>query len=322
MNNQPILSILINNYNYGKFLRRAIDSALNQTYQKIEVIVVDDGSTDNSHEIIASYDSRITAVLKDNSGQPSAINAGFKVSQGDIIALLDSDDWFEPHKAEEIVKIFVENPDISWCFHTLKLVKHSSGKAIMALRAFPQLDEDISQKCDFRERLMKGRLGFYAPSTSGLCFTHSTLENIFPLPEILGNAVDRYLAYAAMSMAKGYYLNSELGVQLIHEQNHITLQENDVASRRRTRHAIVNAYYLRSRFPKLRWFSHRVFSRGLSMSWQYGLESTDGQIFLEKYLSSVSFFEKVFIGLVALYQQRPWKIQKTYIRRSEICADR
>jgi len=82
MVNQPLVSIIINNYNYARFLRDAIDSALNQTYDRTETIVVDDGSTDNSREIIAGYGDRIIPVLKENGGQNSAFDAGFAASAG------------------------------------------------------------------------------------------------------------------------------------------------------------------------------------------------------------------------------------------------
>ena len=96
MSPNPKVSILINNYNYGRFLAEAIDSALAQTYKNLEVIVVDDGSTDNSREIIASYSDRIVPVLKENGGQASAFNAGFERARSDWIAFLDSDDIFFP----------------------------------------------------------------------------------------------------------------------------------------------------------------------------------------------------------------------------------
>src|SRR6201988_707109 len=89
-----LVTILINNYNYSRFLPYAIDSALAQTYRNIEVIVVDDGSTDNSREVLAKYAGRVIAVQKENGGQPTAFNAGFAASKGDIICFLDADDLF------------------------------------------------------------------------------------------------------------------------------------------------------------------------------------------------------------------------------------
>src|SRR5213594_4513645 len=84
MTNARLASIIVNNYNYGRFLREAVDSALNQTYRNTEVIVVDDGSTDGSPDIIAGYGDRIVPILKQNGGQNSALNAGFSLSRGDV----------------------------------------------------------------------------------------------------------------------------------------------------------------------------------------------------------------------------------------------
>lgn len=307
MNNQPLVSLIINNYNYEDFLKKAIDSSLNQTYQNIEVIVVDDGSTDGSRKIIESYGNRISPYFKENGGQPSAMNLGFAKSSGDIICLLDSDDSFEKNKAEEIVNIFNSYPDIGWCFHSLMLVEQDKAKPLAMSRVFPNKEKDCSQKCDFRARLKKGSLGFYAPSTSGLCFTRSNLERIFPLPELLGNSVDRYIAYAAMSIDKGYYLAKGLTTQLIHENNNITRQENEIANRRRTFYAIVSAYYLQSHFPEIKWFSHRAFSRGLAMSWQHGLPSMDQKRFINEYFDSVPIFERMIIMLAAIFRFLPLK---------------
>jgi glycosyltransferase involved in cell wall biosynthesis len=88
----PLISIIITSYNYARFLRDAISSALNQTYRETEVIVVDNGSTDNSRDIIVSCDKRIRPVLKENDGQASAFNTGFAVCNGDIVICLDSTD--------------------------------------------------------------------------------------------------------------------------------------------------------------------------------------------------------------------------------------
>src|SRR4051812_12972155 len=96
---RPLVSIIVNNFNYARYLREAIDSALDQRYEPTEIIVVDDGSTDRSREIIASYGSSIIPVYKPNGGQASALNAGFAASRGDIIVFLDADDILFPEAA-------------------------------------------------------------------------------------------------------------------------------------------------------------------------------------------------------------------------------
>lgn len=300
MGNQPIVSVIINNYNYKEFLKKAIDSALSQTYKNIEVIVVDDGSTDGSQDLITTYGNRIIPCCKDNGGQPSAMNVGFAKSRGDIICLLDSDDSFEENKVAEIVSIFNLHPGIGWCFHSLKLLEQNKQKPIAKSRAFPNKKENISQKCDFRDSLKKGRLNFYAPATSGLCFKKSNLVHIFPLPEFLGNSVDRYIAYAAMSIDEGYFLAKELTTQLIHGKNNITHQESKIANCRRALYAIIVAYALQFNFSNIKWFNHRNFSRGLAMSWQYGLPSTAEKEYVQEYLNSISRHEKLFILSVAI----------------------
>src|SRR5438128_12254393 len=88
----PAVDIVVNNYNYGRFLREAIESALAQAYEHVSVIVVDDGSTDDSREVIATFGDRIVPVLKENGGQASACNAGFAHSKGDIVVFRDADD--------------------------------------------------------------------------------------------------------------------------------------------------------------------------------------------------------------------------------------
>ena len=81
----PLVSILVSNYNYGGFVAAAIESALAQTYTNCEIIVVDDGSTDSSREIINQFAGRIVPVFKSNGGQASAFNAGFARARGSII---------------------------------------------------------------------------------------------------------------------------------------------------------------------------------------------------------------------------------------------
>ncbi|MEL6334977.1 MAG: glycosyltransferase, partial [Cyanobacteria bacterium J06626_26] len=91
-----LVSVIISNYNYGRFITEAIESVLNQRYSNVELIVVDDGSTDNSRDIIQSYSHRLISVFQANSGQGAAFNAGLAQASGDIICFLDADDYYRP----------------------------------------------------------------------------------------------------------------------------------------------------------------------------------------------------------------------------------
>jgi hypothetical protein len=119
---QPLVSVIVSNYNYATFLGEAIESVLAQTYQHFEIIICDDGSTDNSREVIESFaqqDSRIRSLYKQNGGQPSAWNLAFEASRGDIVCFLDSDDLFQPRKLEKVVAEFASQPRVGILVHPL-----------------------------------------------------------------------------------------------------------------------------------------------------------------------------------------------------------
>jgi glycosyltransferase involved in cell wall biosynthesis len=96
------VSVIINNYNYDRFVGCAIDSALQQSYENVEVIVVDDGSLDGSLTVVREYASAITLVAKTNGGQGSAYNSGFERATGEIVIFLDADDWLYPNAVAEV----------------------------------------------------------------------------------------------------------------------------------------------------------------------------------------------------------------------------
>lgn len=114
--NLPLVSVVIPSYNTADYLPKTTGSVLNQTYKKIEVIIVDDGSIDGTEvllEQLADKDSRIKFIKIGHSGLPSvARNVGLKEARGSFIALLDSDDYWRPAKLEEQIKLFLKNPEI------------------------------------------------------------------------------------------------------------------------------------------------------------------------------------------------------------------
>jgi glycosyltransferase involved in cell wall biosynthesis len=96
-------SIVIVNHNFARFLPQAIESALGQTYAATEVIVIDDGSTDDSAAVIRSYGNLIVPIFKNNAGQSSCYSSGLTVSSGDLVLYLDSDDYLHSHCLTEVI---------------------------------------------------------------------------------------------------------------------------------------------------------------------------------------------------------------------------
>src|SRR5690242_16227633 len=105
-----LVSIIIDNYNYGRYLAAAIDSALSQTHQPLEVIVVDDGSTDDSRAVLDRYAGRVIAITQANAGQASALNAGFARSHGEAVIFLDADDVLLPEQAARVAAALEASP--------------------------------------------------------------------------------------------------------------------------------------------------------------------------------------------------------------------
>ena len=106
------VSVVIPNYNYARFLREAVDSVLGQTYGDIEIIVVDDGSTDASKSILDEYGSRITVIFQQNQGVSAARNNGVAASGGEFLAFLDADDAWLPEKVKKQVTMLREDPSL------------------------------------------------------------------------------------------------------------------------------------------------------------------------------------------------------------------
>lgn len=105
--NQPLVSVIIPNYNYANYLREAIESVLSQTYKNIEIFVVDDGSKDNSAEVLGEFGDQIHTIFQQNAGVAAARNNGVANSKGDFIAFLDADDVWLPNKIEMQVERFL-----------------------------------------------------------------------------------------------------------------------------------------------------------------------------------------------------------------------
>lgn len=211
-NNQPLVSIIVNNYNYGRFLGKAIDSALDQTYPRTEVIIVDDGSTDESREVIYKYEDRIISVLKENGGQASAFNVGLSTSKGDIIIFLDSDDYLFPNAVEEVVAAW--EPGITKVQYRLEVIDHNNQA--VSVYPPPTLAMDSGEVLPIL--LTKGK--YVSPVTSGNAFSREVLNKIFPVPEVeFRICADAYVVNLAPFYGKILSIEKPLGAYRVHGNN-------------------------------------------------------------------------------------------------------
>jgi glycosyltransferase involved in cell wall biosynthesis len=114
----PLVTVYITNYNYGHFIKQAINSVLQQTYSPIEILIIDDGSTDNSKEVINRYESldNITVIYQQNKGLNITNNIALRVSKGKYIVRLDADDYFNEKAIEKMVAKLEEDEDLGLVF--------------------------------------------------------------------------------------------------------------------------------------------------------------------------------------------------------------
>jgi glycosyltransferase involved in cell wall biosynthesis len=299
MTTNPLVSIAINNYNYGRFLKQAIDSALTQTYSPVEVVVVDDGSTDNSREIITSYGDKIVPILKANGGQASAFNAGFSASRGEIICFLDADDMFLPEKVASVVEVLGNSSERDWCFHPLTLVNAKSE--IIESDTKKHLTTPL-REYDLRMQIQRGKADkhFSYTSTSGLSMRRSLLSQIFPMPEAKGISLnDGYLTFTSLGLSPGVVLNQQLGLYRIHSSNAHAMRKDK--QRVTARVTLNTAYWIKEKFPSLRKIANSLMATAIGIFQRNGGIDPEHQKLVDRYLSSLTLPEQLEIYLRATY---------------------
>jgi len=210
----PLVSIIIPCYNQGRFLDTAIRSALAQSHQDVEVIVINDGSTDETEQVASRYehDPRFHLINQSNSGLPAARNRGIRESNGLFLNFLDSDDWLESDMVRSLVAILDENPSIGFAYCDIQIVPaddssenpYSVGKARQVING------------DIFDSLIIG--GYFPPQT--VLIRRSVLDKIGNFDEMLGGHADYDLwLRAAVHGYKALYLDKKLAHYRMHGQN-------------------------------------------------------------------------------------------------------
>ena len=210
----PLVSVLVANFNYGKYIGEAIESVEKQDYRNYELIICDDGSTDDSLHIIQEYvnlNPKIRLIQKENGGHASALNRAFQQSRGEIICILDADDFYHQKKVSKIVKSFQDNSQSGIVIHNLQVIDGNGGKKnVLKFKNEGYLGPEIPT---LRKDLLY-------PQASGLSFRREVLKDILPIPEdIFQNAADWGIAYVASYLTHTALVPETLASYRIHQEN-------------------------------------------------------------------------------------------------------
>ena len=211
---RPLATIVIVSYNYERYLAAAIDSALDQSYAPLEVIVVDDGSTDGSRKIIASYGERIRVVLQENAGQGAVYNAGWRAACGGFVIFLDSDDVLTREAMQKVVAAFEHSNAVKVQFYLRQVDRELKPLGyLLPSYGFPSMDP--------REQI--AAYGYYAsPPASGNAYRKSFLDEIMPIAdeELYRHAPDGYTTGLAGMAGKIASIAEILGFYRVHGENY------------------------------------------------------------------------------------------------------
>jgi glycosyltransferase involved in cell wall biosynthesis len=212
MTRPPRVSVLIDTYNYGHFVEEAIESVLAQDFpaEEMEVLVVDDGSTDDTAERVRKYGERVQYFYKANGGQASAFNAGLREAKGEIVAMLDADDYWLPGKLKRVTEEFRKHPDAGMVYHRLQEFHTESGE---------RRDAAFTAISGFVARKRADLLSYVLYPTSALAFRRKCIEPLLPIPEGLTIQADSHLSGLIIFVAPVVAVEEALAVYRVHGAN-------------------------------------------------------------------------------------------------------
>lgn len=208
----PFFTVLIDTYNYGQYIEEAIASVLAQDFpaEQREILVVDDGSTDDTQERLRKYGDAIRYLRKPNGGQASAFNFGFEQARGEIVALLDADDVWLPEKLGRVYEEFERQPAAGMVYHRTYLWQGTSE--ISQDTHFIPVSGNVPES-------RRALLQYPMVGTSCLAFRRNTLKGLLPVPEALRSQADAYLTALIIFVTPVAAVPEFLGKYRLHGAN-------------------------------------------------------------------------------------------------------
>lgn len=228
------VSVLIDTHNHERFIEEAVSSVLAQDFPAAdrEILVVDDGSTDRTPDILSKFASQIRILQKPNGGQASAFNLGIPQCRGDIIAFLDGDDWWTPQKLSRVVGTMTADPSLGIVGHGIINVQRNARELVETLR----------ETCRFQANTMEGALLFRRRGaflgTSRMTIRADVLRRIGPVPAEIEIQADEYLFTLAAVLAGAQILPEALTYYRLHEANSFQLASHDQQKLRRKQQSL------------------------------------------------------------------------------------
>jgi GT2 family glycosyltransferase len=220
---KPYVSVLIDTYNHERFIERAITSVLEQDMPMdgVEILIVDDGSTDRTPEIVHRFEPRVRLIRKPNGGQASAFNAGIPECRGEIVAFLDGDDWWAPQKLRRVVQAMEQDPEVGIVGHGIVTVQLDGQHVSETLREGFRFQANTVEGA----RLLRVRGAFLG--TSRMTIRARLLRHFGPVPEALVVQADEYLFTLAAVLARVQILPETLAYYRLHDANGFIFSKNE-----------------------------------------------------------------------------------------------
>ncbi|MGH9758282.1 MAG: glycosyltransferase family 2 protein, partial [Candidatus Acidiferrales bacterium] len=199
----------------------------------VEILVIDDGSTDRTPEIVRKFEPRVRLIRKPNGGQASAFNAGIPQARGEIIAFLDGDDWWAPNKLTRVVGILDEHPEIGVLGHGFDQVDSVLGQTTPTL---PQGSREIGFASLDDTAFFRRMMCFFG--TSRVVIRKRIAECALPVPESIVIEADEFLSIMSIAYSKAILVPDSLTFYRLHEDNLYQIRSADPRKLRRMHDAI------------------------------------------------------------------------------------
>lgn len=212
----PAITVLVDTYNHERFIEEALVSVVEQDFsaKDMEVIVVDDGSTDRTPDIVRKFAPRVRLLRKANGGQASAFNAGIPEARGEIVAFLDGDDWWARNKLSIVMAAMVSTPEVGIVGHGIAEVDVDS-KPVRTLA--PPPIGIFSLQTDEGAQTFRNYMAFLG--TSRVTIRKSVLAETIPVPDSLSIEADEFMVAAAMAQTSAKLLHEPLTFYRLHDGN-------------------------------------------------------------------------------------------------------